>query len=68
MLDLLKRKKYILSCFPTIGETKAQNILARCPSLRQLFVALPDELRTYGIGKRGQKAFQDILDTSLCAK
>lgn len=64
-VPLVLRKKYILSCFPHIGDKKAQNILARCPSLRQLFVAPPDELHRYGIGKQGQKAFQDILDTEF---
>lgn len=61
-ISLEQQKKRILFCFPTIGNKKANTILKTCPSLRTLFTATDQQLSTYGIGKKGQKAFEDILD------
>ena len=61
-LSIADAKKRILCCFPFIGDIKADRILEQCPSLRKLFVAPPKELGFYGIGKKGQKAFEEILD------
>lgn len=57
-----QRKKHILCCFPFIGDKKAKKILEQCHSLRTLFTATDIELQCYGIGKKGQKAFEEILD------
>lgn len=62
-LTSAQTKKRILCCFPFIGNIKAQRILEQCTSLRKFFVAPPKELASYGIGKKGQKAFEKILDT-----
>lgn len=62
-LSLPETKKRIICCFPFIGDIKAERILERCPNLRRLFTAPPKELECYGIGKIGQKAFEEILDS-----
>ena len=61
-LSLQKTKKRIICCFPFIGDIKAECILKQC-TLRKLFIAPPKELELYGIGKKGQKTFEEILDT-----
>lgn len=61
-LTLQQTKKRILCSFPLIGNKKANTILKMCPSLRTLFTATDCQLATYGIGKKGQKAFEEILD------
>ncbi len=61
-LTMQQRKKHILCCFPFIGDIKAERIVGQC-TLRRLFTAPPKELEFYGIGKKGQKAFEEILDT-----
>lgn len=60
--SLSNTKKRILCCFPFIGDIKAKRILEQCPTLRKLFTTPPKELKLYGIGKIGQKAFEEILD------
>ncbi len=62
-LSARETKKRIICCFPFIGDIKAERILENCPSLRSLFTAPSKELELYGIGKAGQKAFEEILDT-----
>jgi ERCC4-type nuclease len=54
-------KRHILFCFPMIGQKKAEKILALC-SLRKLFTLPEKQLQDYGIGKKGQQVFQEILD------
>jgi hypothetical protein len=44
-----------------IGQKKAEKILALC-SLRKLFTLPEKQLQDYGIGKKGQQVFQEILD------
>ncbi|MEK6921156.1 MAG: ERCC4 domain-containing protein [Nanoarchaeota archaeon] len=62
-VTISQTKKRILCCFPSIGDRKANRILEECANLRRLFIAPPKELERYGIGKKGQKAFEEILDT-----
>ena len=61
-LSVEQRKRHILSCFPMIGPKKAERILTNCLSLRNLFTAPEKQLAEYGIGIKGQKKFQEILD------
>ena len=57
-----QRKKVLLSCFPSIGTKRVENIQKHFPKLRDFFVASSEELKEIGLGKKTIKAIKEMLD------